>query len=353
MSQFSNVTRSRLGLDVVTPRRLLLHSSLLALLTLLCILVSLRIGSVDIGYGAILKAAFRMFGIGSASSQENSMTSIILSVRMPRVLLAVIVGGSIAVAGAVFQVFVRNVLADPYILGISGGASVGALVAMTSGLAVFSTAMIPVSAFAGAMLVAAIVFALAGKTHQGDSNSLLLYGVMVGAFLSACILVLVSVSGDPTRSALFWLIGYLGNATASDNLLLWALNVPCLLILWSRSTTLNVYALGSETARYLGIAPRVTFFLLYAAASMVTALSVSVSGAIGFIGLIIPHIARSVFGADHRIMIPACFFLGAIFLVVADLLARTMFAPVELPTGAITAAIGAPLFMYLLKRKKA
>jgi iron complex transport system permease protein len=338
--------------DTVTPMRLLAINGLLAMAVALSMVLSLSLGSVSIGFADILRSMLHAIGIGSFHPGNETVDSIILTVRLPRILLAVIIGGSIAVSGAVFQVFIRNVLADPYILGISGGASVGALAAIASGLSLMFTAAVPISAFIGAGLVAAAVFALGNRRQEGDSNSLLLSGVMIGAFLSACILILVSVAGDPVRNALFWLIGYLGNATMADNMLLYAVNIPCILLLGSRATQLNVYTLGVDTARNLGISSRALLALSYAAASLITALSVSVSGSIGFIGLIVPHIARSVFGADHRMLLPTSFLIGSLFLVLSDLAARCMLAPVELPTGAVTAAIGAPLFIYLLKRKK-
>ena len=327
-------------------------NAVLAILTILSCLLALRLGTVDIGFGDIARSLSAALGLRDSLPDHGLIDSIIVSVRLPRILLAVIVGGSIAVSGVVFQVFIRNVLADPYILGISGGASVGALLAITSGISAAFAGAVPLSAFAGAVIVATVVFSLGSRRQEGDSNSLLLSGVMIGAFLSACILVLVSIAGDPVRTALFWLIGYLGNASMSDNFLLYAVNVPCAVMLASRATALNVYSLGEHTARHLGASPRGTFVLTYAAASLMTALAVSVSGAIGFIGLIIPHIARSLFGADHRILLPSSFFLGSLFLLLSDVIARSVLAPVELPTGAVTAAIGAPLFMYLLRRKK-
>ena len=338
--------------DTLTLGRVIGINVFLAVLTVLCMILSIRIGSIDIHFGDIISSLFRGIGLLSVDPSQQSLDSIILYVRLPRILLAVVVGGSIAASGAVFQVFIRNVLADPYILGISGGASVGALCAISTGLAGLFSGAVPLLAFAGAAIVAASVYMLGRRQQGGDSNSLLLSGVMIGAFLSSCILVLVSVVGDPVRNALFWLIGYLGNATIADTALLYAVNIPVIILMISRSASLNIFSLGEETASHLGVSPRRTLFLFYSTASLITAVSVSVSGAIGFIGLIIPHVARSIFGADHRLLLPASFFLGAVFLVLSDLLARTLLSPVELPTGAVTATIGAPLFIYLLRRKK-
>jgi iron complex transport system permease protein len=334
-----------------TLLRVVVTTGLLAAATMIVAFLALGFGSMTIGYAEIVRSILFPGEAASGGGSAEAIRTVVATVRLPRVLLGMIVGGSIAVSGVVFQVFIRNVLADPYILGISGGASTGALLAIASGLAASFAGAVPLCAFAGAVTVAVAVFAFGNASREGDPHSLLLGGVMIGSFLSAVILVLVSIIGDPVRNALFWLIGYLGNAKMEDNLLLYAVNIPCMLLLASRASTLNVYALGGETAHHLGVSSRPTFLMSYGAASLMTALSVSVAGTIGFIGLIIPHVARALFGADHRILIPTAFFSGAMFLVLADLLARSVLAPIELPAGAVTAAIGAPLFIALLRKK--
>ena len=243
----------------------------------------------------------------------------------------------------------RNVLADPYILGVSGGASVGALLSILTGASAISMFAQPLSAFAGSLVVIAIVASL-GLREKAGSNTLLLSGVMIGAFLSAIILGLVSTMDRSIRNALFWLIGYLGNSTA-DELWIVAPAVVCLAllaVLWSGR--MNLLALGASTAEHLGLAVKNTQMFLFLLASLLTAVAVSFTGAIGFVGLIIPHACRMMTGPDHRLLIPVAFFTGASFMIISDLIARTLLYPVELPVGAITAALGAPVFLFLLLR---
>lgn len=311
------------------------------------LVLSLSLGSVSIPFSRVLSL---LFGDGSLADAATD-ARIIFDVRLPRVLLAACVGGGLALAGVVFQVLLRNVLADPYILGVSGGASVGALVAASTGFALLFPGATSLAAFAGAAVVAVAVYGASGRDVTTDGGTLLLSGVMVGAFLGAVILALVSLGGDPVRSALFWLLGFLGNATMDQVLISAVVLGGSTLLLMLRAGTMNVLALGAESAAGLGVSVRPVFLMLYAVASLLTAVLVSVAGSIGFIGLIVPHICRLLFGADHRVLVPASLLSGAIFLVVADLMARMLLAPVELPVGAVTAALGAPLFIFLLRRR--
>ncbi|MDT8322728.1 MAG: iron chelate uptake ABC transporter family permease subunit, partial [Bacteroidota bacterium] len=208
----------------------------------------------------------------------------------------------------------------------------------------------PLLAFVGATLVVVVVYSLGARGRVQD-NTLLLSGVMIGAFLSAVILALVSTLDRPVRSALYWLIGFLGNATMNEIFILLPVVLP--LTLWALllAGRMNVLALGSAAARHLGVSPRATTLQLYMIASLITAAVVSFSGAIGFVGLIIPHMCRRLFGPDHRLLLPASFLTGASFLIISDIVARSMLAPSELPVGAVTAALGAPVFIYILRRK--
>ncbi len=328
-----------------TPGRTAWISVLFALLTLACGLLALRVGPYDIGFSDV----FRLL-LGGKHSTDESMRAVLFDIRFPRMLIALLVGGGLAVSGAVFQVLLRNVLADPYILGVSGGASVGALIAIASGLSSMFLALQPLLAFVTALIVVATVYRI-GLRGKIEDNTLLLSGVMIGAFLSAIILGLVSTMDRPVRNALFWLIGYLGNATMTEVLLLTPGVLLLVIILFLYAGRMNVMALGAEAAGHLGLSVRRQQTLLYVLASMLTALVVSFAGAIGFIGLIVPHAVRRIFGPDHRLLIPVSFFLGASFLIISDLIARIVIAPTELPVGAITAALGAPVFIYILRRK--
>lgn len=331
---------------VATSGRILRLGVIFSLLTAVCALISLRIGSFEITFADM----YLILTGGHGSGDSETMRAVLTDIRIPRILTALFVGGGLAVAGVVFQVLLRNVLADPYILGVSSGAAVGALVAISTGLSAVFLPIQPLLAFATALLVVATVYRL-GLRGAVENNSLLLSGVMIGAFLSAIILGIVSTMDRPIRSALFWLVGYLGN-TGMTEVMIFAPGVLLLTLLLSLlSGRMNVLALGAEAAAHLGLAVRRNQAWLYIAASLLTALVVSVAGAIGFIGLLVPHVVRLLFGPDHRLLLPVSFFLGACFLIISDLIARTIISPSELPVGAVTAAIGAPLFIYILRMK--
>ena len=331
---------------VATSGRILRLGAIFALLTGVCALISLRIGSFEITFADM----YLILTGGHVSGDSATMRAVLIDIRIPRILTALFVGGGLAVAGVVFQVLLRNVLADPYILGVSSGAAVGALVAISTGLSAVFLPIQPLLAFTTALLVVATVYRL-GLRGTVENNSLLLSGVMIGAFLSAIILGIVSTMDRPIRSALFWLVGYLGN-TGMTEVMIFAPGVLLLTLLLSLlSGRMNVLALGAEAAVHLGLAVRRNQAWLYIAASLLTALVVSVAGAIGFIGLLVPHVVRLLFGPDHRLLLPVSFFLGACFLIISDLIARTIISPSELPVGAVTAAIGAPLFIYILRMK--
>lgn len=331
----------------LTVQRTIRVSLLLTVLLFCCVLGGLYVGAFEITFGDILAL---MQPWSDDASIDMTARSVFTEIRLPRVLLALLVGGGLAVAGVVFQVLLRNVLADPYILGVSGGASVGALTAIATGLSgVFLFAQ-PLMAFIGALAVVIVVYRFGTKRTTGD-NTLILSGVMIGAFLSAIILALVTTMDRPVRNALFWLVGYLGNATLLEVLILIPVVFPLVILILLFAGRMNVLALGSEAAGHLGVSVRTTTGVLYAAASLLTAAVVSFSGAIGFVGLIVPHICRRLFGPDHRLLLPAAFFSGASFLIISDIIARSVIAPSELPVGAVTAALGAPVFLYILRRK--
>ncbi len=334
-----------------TPLRTLALAGIGLLLTLIVAFASLSIGSYGVAFSDIVQSLLSLSG-WAAEPLDETATLVILKVRLPRVLLALLAGGCLSVSGVVFQVLLRNVLADPYILGVSGGASVGALIAIGTGLATTAMFALPVSAFIGAALVVTMVYVIGGSGATINDNSLLLSGVMIGAFLSAIILALVATIGDAVRNALFWLIGYMGNATMEEVLIVAATSLPVLVYFIYSGHRLNILALGGETAEHLGLNTKKVSLIMYAGASLLTAVVVSFTGSIGFVGLIIPHIARMIFGADHRVLIPMSFFTGASFMIISDIVARTVIAPAELPVGAVTAALGAPLFMYLLRKRR-
>ncbi|MBR9976829.1 MAG: iron ABC transporter permease [Bacteroidetes bacterium] len=330
---------------VITAYRVVTVSVVFALSTLACILLSLHIGSYPITLTDML-ALFSSVELDTT----DPMHAVFFEIRIPRVITALLVGGGLAAAGVVFQVLLRNVLADPYILGVSSGAAVGALIAIALGLVSISVILQPALAFFTALLVVAVVYRL-GLRGALESNTLILSGVMIGAFLSAIILGMVSTMDRPVRNALFWLVGYLGGTTSGEVAILLPGVVLLFLFLYLLSGRMNILALGVQSAMHLGVDVKRLQALLYILASLLTALVVSFSGVIGFIGLLVPHVARRLFGPDHRLLLPVSFFLGANFLIISDLIARSIITPNELPVGAVTAALGAPLFIYILRRK--
>lgn len=325
----------------LTPRRMAWTLAVLTGLLVLAVILALGSGSVSLTPREILAAL-------TAPTPENDTTwTILVLIRLPRVLMAIVVGGALAVAGVIFQALLRNPLAEPYILGISSGGTVGAIVAITLSL---GTLGVPALSFAGSAAVMGIVYLLAQRRGQLDTFTLLLAGVMIGAFFNAAILLIIAVFHQELRTAFLWLMGNLSGAGFPS---LGVITPPIILIigiLWSRARAFNLIATGDETALQLGVEVRTAKRAAYLMASLLTGAAVSVSGVVGFVGLIIPHICRILFGPDHRLLLPASAILGALFLLVTDTLARTLIAPSEIPVGAVTAAIGAPLFVYLLRR---
>lgn len=320
---------------------LITQLSLLFSLTIIVALVSLSLGSVNTSIIEILDLFF-------GNSENPQLSQIILKIRLPRILYAVLIGGGLSISGAVFQAILMNPLAEPYILGISSGGTFGAVLSMVLGLTFIGTQFL---AFGGAFLVMLLVFFLGKRYGDLEPNTLLLSGVMVGAFFSASILLLIIFLNDSLRTAIYWMIGSL-TFVKSDNLLfIGVITLLVTLYLVFNSHKYNVLALGNETAKTLGVNSTFLKNSTYFAASLLVGALVSVSGIIGFVGLLVPHVCRLIWGVDNRIIIPTSFFIGAIYLTIADTIARTIISPAELPVGAITAIIGAPVFIYLLRTR--
>jgi iron complex transport system permease protein len=268
------------------------------------------------------------------------------------VVLAALVGASLAVAGTLFQALLRNPLADPYILGVSGGAALGGIIVLALGGALgLGYAAVPPAAFAGAILTILLLFAVSGGGGRLSPTTLLLTGVVFNAFASAAIVFLASLAGLVEGASIFlWLIGNLSDArfeVAGWVAAFLALGLACAVPL---ARGLNLLALGEEPAAQLGIDVERMKRILLGATSLMVGAAVSVSGLIGFVGLIIPHLLRLLFGPDHRLLVPAAALGGAAFLVLCDTVARTLLVGRELPVGAITAMVGGPLFLILLRR---
>jgi iron complex transport system permease protein len=308
---------------------------------LLVSVIALVVGPTSIGLGDLFSVLF-------SSQTDSIVTQIIFDIRLPRILFAIAVGGGLSIAGAVFQAMLINPLAEPYILGISSGGTFGAVLSFLLGLSFIGT---QVFAFSGSILVMLLVFVLGKKFGELEPNRLLLSGVMIGAFFSAGILLMMTLLNDSLRTAVFWLIGNLSLAEKDNLVFVLPLTFSVVLILILLSNKFNILSMGSDTAKQLGLEVSRFKNLTYLLVSLMIGTIVSVSGIIGFVGLLIPHICRMIFGTDNRIVFPASFFIGAAYLTFADTIARTIAAPVELPVGAITALIGAPVFIYLLRKK--
>lgn len=311
---------------------------LLLLLAPLSFLFALGTGSVSVSWPELWAIL---------SGHENSVPySLVMELRLPRAINAFTTGGMLALAGALMQVLLRNPLADPYILGVSGGASAGALGTMLLGL---GGLWINAAAFCGALLSIVLVFSLAHGKGSWTSARLILTGVVVAAGWGALISFILAISPDTNlRGMLFWLIGDLSDSGSSySGILMLALGMALTLPI---SRHLNVLTRGELRASALGVSVTRLRIQIYFIASLLTASAVTIAGNIGFVGLVVPHLVRLVAGNDQRVLIPASVLLGASLLVIADTLARTVMAPTQLPIGVITALIGVPVFLYLLQR---
>lgn len=308
------------------------------------VVLGVRFGSVDLSTAEVLAAL-----MGGGTDWQRA---IVVDLRLPRILLGALVGGGLALAGATFQAILRNPLAEPYILGISGGASVGAVLVLALGLAGAASWALPLAALAGAFLAIILVFRVATVSGRSlDVRVLLLAGVVVAAFFSACIAFILSVSEARTvQGAVLWIMGSFAGATWRKVVITAAYTLPAAALLLGLARPLNLMAIGEETALYLGADVERVKRLALGLAALLTAAGVSVAGVIGFVGLVVPHGIRLVVGSDHRALLPLSFLGGATFLVLSDIVAQVILSPKQVPVGVITAFVGVPLFLFLLRR---
>lgn len=319
--------------------------ALLLLATAGAIVLSIRLGAVPIGFGEIAAAI--------TGDADEVTSAIIRQLRIPRAVVAALVGAALAASGATFQALLRNPLAEPYILGVSGGAAVGAVMAIVTGLSLLGAWVLPAAAFAGSLVAIALVLRIAASVGDAlDTRVLLLAGVVVGAFFNACILLALTMTdAESFRSAIFWMMGsFSGSSWAGAGALVLYL-VPGLAVLIALGRPLNLMAIGEETALYLGVRVEHVKLIAYGTASLLTAAGVAIAGVIGFVGLIVPHVIRLLWGSDIRFLIPASALLGAAFLTSADAVSRVAAAPAELPVGVVTAFVGVPFFIWLLRAR--
>jgi iron complex transport system permease protein len=332
--------------QLLTPKKLVARVGLAIIVLAAVVLICSLIGSESVS----LKSVFS--GPGSKSA-ANPDYEIFIKIRLPRIILAGLVGAALACAGVVFQVLLRNPLADPYILGISSGAGLGAIIAVISGLnwTLWGRSPIAVFAFAGALGTVWLVWFIGRLTGRFHVTGLLLAGVVVNAFFSALMMFLTSIAkSDQVYATIFWLMG---NITEGDFLVLWIAAgcvVGGIVALFYISPQLNALSFGADDAENMGVNVAGTRTIAFGIAAGITAVAVSLSGLIGFVGLVVPHAIRLIFGPDHRQLLPLSGIAGATFLVIADTLARIIVAPAQLPVGVVTAIVGGPFFLILLIR---
>jgi iron complex transport system permease protein len=325
----------------LTARRLAGSLAILLVALLATIVAGAAVGSSGVGLGGLF------------AGDEAATT--ILRLRVPRLLLAAIAGAALGAAGAVFQAVLRNPLADPYILGVSGGAALGAFAATAAGLTALAP-LLPVrsaAAFAGAALTVAFLFALSRVGGRVASYPMLLIGVVTNTvYLAVIMFIQTIVELTRLHGLRIWMIGSIPLEGYDVIVPVGLVTILCIAVLALNGRDLNLMSAGEDTARALGVGVERTRAWLVLLASLVTALVVAVTGPIGFVGLIVPHVARLLFGPDHRLLVPAAALSGAIFLAAADTAARTLMAPTELPVGVITALCGGPFFLWIYRRQR-
>jgi iron complex transport system permease protein len=333
----------------LTPARVFKACAVLLGVLFVVVVISLRMGAYPIGVTDIVMTLFKG-AIGRTGEIPSEFSLVVFGLRLPRIALGILVGAALSTAGAGFQALLRNPLADPYVLGVSSGAALGAIVSLI--VLPFTPGAVQVAAFAGAAATITAVYFLGRRGRQLDSATLLLAGIVTASFLSAVIMFLMTIlSSRDLRGMAFWLMGDLSSAPAVDLRWLYLVLVIAAGSIYTTSSDLNLILTGEQEARHLGVNVKRVKLVVYVGASLLTGLAVSVSGAIGYVGLLVPHVMRMLFGTDYRLLIPASAIGGAIIVVAADLLARTIVAPTELPVGAMTAIAGAPVFIYLMRRR--
>lgn len=327
----------------LTLKRLLAVSLLLMFVLLVAMLLGVSLGSTQSGVQAVIQ---NLLGTAAPDSMLNT---IIWHIRFPRVLLSALVGATLSLGGLVFQALLRNPLAEPYILGISGGSAIGAIIGILMGFSRFPG--VSLMAFAGSIAILLLILLMSSGQTILKKDALLLSGVMVNAFCAAVIMFLVSMTHDSRlHNIIFWLMGDLSMVDIRHVGILAAMLFPGFILLFWLSNTMNLLLMGKEMAQTMGVnIQAVTVTLLVATSFMVSA-TVSYCGLLGFVGLVMPHLLRLLLGPDHRILVPACVLGGGAYLIFCDILARVLPEQGEMPAGVITAMIGAPLFIILLKK---
>lgn len=341
---------------ILTMPRWLSVMATLSTAAIVLTLVCLQMGTQYVSLAEVGRIIGRAFGVGETGANGSSITdTIVLQLRMPRVLLGFLVGSSLASVGVILQALLRNPLADPYILGVSSGAALGVSLAVLFGLGGMAWLIptLPIYGFFGGLLALLVLYRMSATYDRLPVHSVLLAGVILNAIFAALIMFITSIM-EPNRAfgMMAWLMGSL-TATADQTLLALSIYLAlCLAWLFKQVNVLNILTLGEEPARSLGVDTERAKRGILMTAALVTGAVVSVSGMIGFIGMVVPHAVRLVLGADHRLLLPASALVGGMVLMTADTFARSVFAPSELPVGIMTALAGGPFFIYLLVWRK-
>ena len=312
-------------------------------------------GSVDIPFRAVIEILLSRFPVlGSPSDLPETWDTILWQLRFPRIALAAIVGAALAISGASYQGLFKNPLADPYLVGVASGAGLGATIVLLTGIPVVigGLSLLPIASFAGATVAVAIAYTIARSSYGTPLTTLILAGVAISA-LAGSVSSLLLIRSDPDlRPVLSWLLGSFISAEWSESAVLILYLAPSLGVILGFARLLNVLQLSEEHASVLGVDVEKVKLLLVGAATLATAAAVSFNGIIGFVGLIAPHVVRRIWGEDYRFILPMSALVGAAFLVLADMVARTIASPAELPVGVVTAFCGAPFFLYILRRRR-
>lgn len=334
-----------------TKRFRIFHPLLISsLIGILSILAGISLGTLTIPFSTIIQVFLQELGWVSSTPVDNTAVNIIMSIRFPRVLLAFMVGGSLAVAGAAFQGLLRNPLADPYTLGVSSGASLGAVIVLFFGVSVPYLGVLTLP-FVSVLSAFVTLFLVLWFTRLVEKNlsvhTIILTGIIFSSFLGSMISLTIALSGEELRQIINWLLGSVSMRGWDYVIMILPFYVAGLLVLFFCTRELNAFSFGEEAAKHLGIDVDKRKMMILVGASLLTGASVAVSGTIGFIGLVIPHITRLIWGPRHERLLPLSVINGGSFLVLADLLARTIIIPSELPVGVITSLIGAPIFAFI------
>jgi len=324
-------------------KRLMLVSAFLSVLLAGAMYLGISVGSTGSNFGDSMRLLL------TDKSVDSVPEAIIRQIRLPRVMLAALVGAALSLGGLVFQALLRNTLAEPYILGISGGSAIGAIFGIILGFSYFPG--VSIMAFTGSLATLLLLLAMSSGQAVFKKDSLLLSGVMVNAFCSAVIMLLISMTRDARlHNIIFWLMGDLSTADTGRVGILAAALLPCFILLFWLSNIMNLLLMGSDMAQTMGVNIKIVTITLLVVTSFMVSATVGSCGLVGFVGLVIPHLFRIILGPDHRILVPACVLGGGAYMVLCDLLAKILPSQGEMPAGVITAMIGAPLFIYLLKR---